>query len=153
MDSMKRYTTELIVGVFVVIGVIVMAYISVTLGDIELFGRRGYTVYALFESTSGLKEGADIEIAGVLIGKVEKIRLDGSFALVEMRIDSGVNITEDVIASVRTRGIIGERFIKLTPGGSDESLKPGDKIIDTESSVDIEELISKYIFSLEKDKN
>lgn len=150
---MKRHITELIVGIFVFLGIIAMAYLSITLGDIEVFGKRGYTIYAVFDSISGLREGADVEIAGVLVGRVKRIRLDGPSALVEMRIDEGVRITDDAIASIRTRGLIGERFIKIAPGGSDEWIKPGDKIIDTESSVDIEELISKYIFSIEKGKD
>lgn len=147
---MKRYITESIVGIFVFLGIIAMAYLSITLGDIEVFGKRGYPVYAVFDSVSGLREGADVEIAGVLVGRVERIRLDGPSALVEMRIDEGVRIPDDAIVSIRTRGLIGEKFIKINPGGSDKWIEAGGKIIDTESSVDIEELIGKYIFSLDK---
>ncbi len=146
---MQKHTTELIVGIFVVLGLAAMTYLSVRLGDVEIFGRKGYMVYAEFDSVSGLREGATVEMAGVEIGKIEKIRLKDFMSLVEMNIKPDVKIPDDTIASIRTSGLIGEKFIKLNPGGSDEWIKDGDKITDTESSVDIEELISKYIFSLE----
>lgn len=146
---MQKHTTELIVGIFVVLGLAAMTYLSVRLGDVEIFGRKGYMVYAEFDSVSGLREGATVEMAGVEIGKIEKIRLEDFMSLVEMNIKPDVKIPDDTIASIRTSGLIGEKFIKLNPGGSDEWIKDGDKITDTESSVDIEELISKYIFSLE----
>lgn len=147
---MKRYAIELIVGFFVVMGLVAMAYLSIRLGDIEVFGSKGYTIYAVFDSTSGLKEGDVVEIAGVEVGRVEGIRLKDYSSLVGMRIGPGVKIPDDAIASIRTRGLIGEKFVKIIPGGSDRWIEPGAKILDTESTVDIEELISKYIFSLEK---
>lgn len=143
---MNRYSTEVVVGVFVCIGIAAMIYLSVNLGDVDLFGEAGYTIYADFDSSSGITGHSVVEIAGVKIGTVEEIRLEDYFSRVTMRIDPGVNISSDSIASVRTKGIIGEKFIKITPGGSDEWLKNGGRITDTESSVDIEELIGKYIF-------
>jgi phospholipid/cholesterol/gamma-HCH transport system substrate-binding protein len=146
---MKTYIIELIVGIFVVAGIVAMVYLSITLGDVEIFGRKGYAVYAVFDSASGLREGAAVEMAGVEIGKIEKVQLKDFLSLIEMRIDPDVKIPEDTIASIRTSGLIGEKFVKLIPGGSDDWIEDGGKIIDTESSIDIEELISKYIFSLE----
>jgi phospholipid/cholesterol/gamma-HCH transport system substrate-binding protein len=146
---MRTYIIELIVGIFVVAGIVSMVYLSITLGDVEILGRKGYAVYAVFDSASGLREGAAVEMAGVEIGKIEKIQLKDFLSLIEMRIDPDVKIPEDTIASIRTSGLIGEKLVKLIPGGSDDWIEDGGKIIDTESSIDIEELISKYIFSLE----
>ncbi len=147
---MKRYGVELAVGIFVVLGIIAMAYLSISLGDVEVFGSRGYPVYAEFDSTSGLKSGADVEIAGVVVGRVDSITLKDYASRVRLNIYPDVKIPEDSIASIRTRGIIGEKFIKINPGGSDKYIEPGGSITDTESSIDIEELVSKYIFSQEK---
>ena len=111
-------------------------------------GGDYYTISAGFDSVSGLKPGARIEIAGVEVGKVEKITLDpksNDRALAIMKIKSGVKISDDVIASVRTSGIIGDKFIKLKPGGSDIFLANNGKIQETESAIDIEELVSKFI--------
>jgi phospholipid/cholesterol/gamma-HCH transport system substrate-binding protein len=94
-----------------------------------------------------LKEGARVEIAGVLVGKVEKISLDeDDMAKVELSIFPEVKLQADVIASIKTQGIIGDKFIKISPGGDDEYLKDGDQITETESAIDLEDLISKYVF-------
>ncbi len=145
---MKNSSVEIAVGIFVIIGVLCVGYLTINLGKIEWFGSDGYPVVARFQSISGLKQGANVEMAGVEIGKVASIKLDPDrqVAIVTMRIQNGVELTEDVMASVKTAGMIGDKYIKLTPGGSDEILKPGDMIVDTESVVDIEELISKYVF-------
>jgi phospholipid/cholesterol/gamma-HCH transport system substrate-binding protein len=111
-------------------------------------GGNFYSISAEFDSVSGLKPGARVEVAGVEVGKVDRISLDpksGDRAVATMKIKTGVNITDDVIASVRTSGIIGDKFIKLKPGGSDRFLKNNDKIRETESAIDIEELVSKFI--------
>lgn len=144
---MKDKTLELVVGLFVVVGVAAMIYLSVTLGDVKLFGTSGYAVEAEFTNTSGLKENSVVEVAGVEVGTVERVALDDYMSVVTMRIRPGVSLPEDTIASVRTKGIIGEKFIKLSPGGSDVMLADGDIIVDTEPAIDIEELISKYVFS------
>ena len=143
---MKKFGAETAVGIFFIIGFLCFAYLSVELGQIPLFGSNEYPIYARFDSISGLKEGATIEIAGVKVGKVGKIALKDYQADVELLIDKGVKIQEDAIASVRTQGIIGDKYIKISPGGSSEFLKPGGVVVDTESAIDIEELISKYIF-------
>ncbi|MDY0300926.1 MAG: outer membrane lipid asymmetry maintenance protein MlaD [Trichlorobacter sp.] len=145
---MNTAKLEFTVGLFMLIGIICLTYISVKLGKMELMGGNYYRVVAQFDSASGLKNGARVEIAGVEVGSVANIALNnatGDQADVTMRIRDGVKIDEDVIASVRTSGIIGDKFIKLKPGGSDEYLKEGSKIRDTESAIDIEELVSKFI--------
>lgn len=145
---MKRATLETIVGIFVFIGLLCLAYLSIKLGKMELFGGDYYKVYADFDSVSGLKSGAAVEVAGVAVGKVGRIILDpknGSRARVYLQIKGGVKLQDDVIASVRTSGIIGDKFIQVKPGGSDKILADGGRIRETESSVDLEELLSKYI--------
>ena len=145
---MKRATVETSVGIFVLIGILCLAYLSIKLGKVELFGGDSYEVSAQFDSVSGLKSGASVEIAGVEVGRVDRIILDsksGSQASVNLRLQSGVKLSDDVIASVRTRGIIGDKFILLKPGGSDRILANGARIRDTESAVDLEEMVSKYI--------
>ena len=145
---MKRVTIELIVGIFVLIGILCLTYLSVKLGKKELIGGKSYEVYAEFDSVSGLKKGASVEIAGVEIGRVDRFDLDPKFsdrARVFLRINDGVKLQDDIIASVRTRGIIGDKFIKLKPGGSEKILANNGRIRETESAVDLEELLSKYI--------
>jgi phospholipid/cholesterol/gamma-HCH transport system substrate-binding protein len=145
---MKRLNIEFLVGLFLLLGMAAFFYLAVKMGDVGLWRQDGYAVTARFTSSSGLKEGAMVELAGVRVGKVRGIALDPERyeSVVTLAIEAGVQITEDTIASVRTAGIIGDKFIKLTPGGLDDYLADGDEIIDTESSLDIEELVSKYIF-------
>jgi phospholipid/cholesterol/gamma-HCH transport system substrate-binding protein len=139
---------EMTVGLFMLIGMLCLGYISIKLGKMEIMGGDYYTVSAEFDSVSGLKPGARVEVAGVEVGKVDRISLDpksGDQALAHLKIKTGVKITDDVIASVRTSGIIGDKFIKLKPGGSDKFLTNNGKIRETESAIDIEELVSKFI--------
>lgn len=145
---MNRSLVEIGVGIFVLIGIICVGYLTVRLGKMEWFGVDYYSVSAQFQSISGLNNGASVEVAGVQIGKVDSISLDKEemVAVVKMKIQKGVVLTDDVIASIKTAGLIGDKYIKLTPGGSDEILNAGDTIIETESAIDLEELISKYVF-------
>jgi phospholipid/cholesterol/gamma-HCH transport system substrate-binding protein len=137
---------ELAVGFFLMIGIIALAYLSVNLGRIEVFGTEGYTLYAEFEDAGGIKEGTVVEIAGVQVGKVKSVRLENYQATVGFMIDKNVSIQEDAIASIKTKGLIGEKYVQITPGGSDKILKDGGRIRETESAIDIEELIAKYVF-------
>ena len=145
---MKKASVDLGVGIFVLIGIICVGYLTIRLGKMELLGDDHYFLNARFQSISGLKTGATVEIAGVQVGLVDSISLDlkEQVAVVRMKILKNVVLTDDVIASVKTAGLIGDKFIKLSPGGSEEVLKPGDTITETESVLDIEELISKYAF-------
>jgi phospholipid/cholesterol/gamma-HCH transport system substrate-binding protein len=148
---MKKTSLELIVGIFLLAGFISFSWLAVKMGDINPFANETYPVTARFTSISGLKEGTTIELAGVVVGKVSKIELDaGEYeAVVHLNIDKTVELTDDSIASIRTSGIIGDKFIKLTPGGSEIFLEAGDEIDETESSISLEELVSKYIFDSE----
>lgn len=145
---MKKYSKETSVGVFVLICLLCVGYLTIKLGKMEVMGDNTYSVHARFTSITGLRVGADVEIAGVPVGKVASIILDteDSRAKVTFAIRKDVPLTDDVIASVKTSGLIGDKYIKLTPGGSAESLTDGGEITDTESAVDLEELISKYVF-------
>ena len=145
---MKKASIETAVGVFVFIGILCVGYLTVKLGKMELLGKDYYFLQAQFQSVSGLKVGANVEMAGVPIGKVEAIALDpvNQNADVRLKIQGDVVVTDDTIASVKTAGLIGDKYIKLSPGGSDIILKSGDSLIETESALDIEDLISKYVF-------
>ena len=145
---MKKMNLEMIVGLFLLTGLACFSFIAIKMGDISLFKEDSYPMTARFVSISGLKEGAVVELAGVKVGKVTGIDLDGGDyeAVVHMDIDKNVHLSDDSIASIRTAGIIGDRYVKLTPGGSDDYLKPGDEITETESAINLEELVSKYIF-------
>jgi len=148
---MKRLNIEVAVGVFMVLGFVCFAYLSIRLGGLEPFGGDSYAVSARFNSISGLKEGASVEIAGVRIGKVARIRLDPEDyeAVVELAVDRGVRLQDDCIASIRTAGVIGDKYVNITPGGSDAYIEPGGEITETESAISLEELVSKYIFEKE----
>lgn len=145
---MDKARLETIVGIFVLVGILCLGYLSIKLGKMELLGGDYYVVSANFDSISGLRTGASVEIAGVEVGRVERIVLDpkeGYTAKVSLKIRSGIELQDDVIASVRTRGIIGDKYILLKPGGSDRLLKDGGRIRDAESAIDFESLISKFI--------
>lgn len=143
---MKKITTETFVGLFLVAGLLCLAYLSIKLGDVNVFGKKEYVIKAKFSNIAGLKEGSDVEIAGVKIGKVYKIYLDNYQAVVELLIKPDVKIQEDSIATIRTQGIIGDKYVKIMPGASDDYIKPNGTISETESSIELEELVSKYIF-------
>jgi phospholipid/cholesterol/gamma-HCH transport system substrate-binding protein len=146
--SVKRYNVELSVGVFVLVGLLAVGYMAVKLGKLDIMGDDTYLLKARFQSVSGLKTDAPVEVAGVEVGKVAAIHLDpGTMAaIVDMKIRQGFTFTVDTIASVRTSGLIGDKFVKLSPGGMPTNLAPGETITDTESPLEIEELIGKYVF-------
>ncbi len=146
---MKKINIETGVGIFIILGLLCLAYLSVKLGDVSLFGTEQYTVKARFANVTGLKKGAAVEIAGVRVGKVSNIRLDDYEADVELLIDPDVKLQEDVIASIRTQGIIGDKYIKIKSGGADEYIGDNGEILETESAIELEELVSKYIFEKE----
>ncbi len=144
-DDMKRL--EVFVGLFVLVGILSLAYISVRFAKMELFGMRGYRVYAEFVKVGGLKPGAPVEIAGVQVGRVKRITLTEDYlARVEMIIDHKVKLQKDAIVSIKTKGLIGEKYIEITPGGSEDLVAEGETLRETESAVDIEEIISKFVF-------
>lgn len=146
---MKQLNIQLITGLFVLLALACFTYLAVNIGGARFSQQPGYTLHARFTSISGLQSGAIVEAAGVRIGTVTAIEFDPESyeAIVSMRIRQDVPVQEDAIAAVRTQGIIGEKYIKLVPGGFEELLGDGDEIFETESAVSLEELVSKYIFS------
>jgi len=145
---MNKSAIETAVGIFVIIGIICISYLTVKLGNVGWFNDNYYALSARFDSVSGLTSGASVEMSGVEIGEVAAITLDLEelVAVVELRIRKEITLTDDVIASVKTAGLIGDKYINILPGGSDVVLKAGDAITETESAIDLEELISKYVF-------
>ncbi len=144
---MKKYSNELFVGLFVLVGLLCVAYLTVRLGKMDLFTDKGYTLVANFSSTTGLRSGAEVEIAGVSVGKVTKIELGPKFeSKVHMRIRDGIVLSEDTGASVKTSGLIGDKYISLSPGGLKETLAANSEITETTGSIDLESLISNYVF-------
>ena len=143
---MKRFNLEVSVGFFLLVGILSLAYISVNLGQMELFGSKGYKVYALFDKAGGVKEGSVVEIAGVQVGTVEGIELEEYQAKLILKINPDIKLQEDAIVSIKTKGLIGEKYVQITPGGSDKFVTQGGRLRETESAIDIEELISKYAF-------
>ncbi|MEJ5226594.1 outer membrane lipid asymmetry maintenance protein MlaD [Thermodesulfovibrio sp.] len=144
---MKRENIEIAVGIFVLIGILALGYLSFRLGKIELFSADSYTIYAEFDKVGGIKKGSVVEIAGVPIGSVERVSINDKYhAVVEIKIRSSIKLPDDSIASIRTKGLIGEKYIQITPGGSDRYIAKGGRIRETESSIDIEEVLSKYVF-------
>ncbi|MGH7228615.1 MAG: outer membrane lipid asymmetry maintenance protein MlaD [Nitrospiraceae bacterium] len=142
---MQKAKLELVVGVFVLVGIICLGYLSIKLGKLELIGGNLYNVEAEFDSVSGLKPGATVEIAGVEAGRVKAITLKEDRGVVTLSILHDVTLFSDTIASIKTRGIIGEKFVSLSAGGGGEVLSAGGKIRDTESGVDLEALVSQFI--------
>jgi len=144
---MKKFDLELTVGFFLLLGIMSLAYISINLGKIEIVGRNAYVVYAEFEKAGGIKPKAIVEIAGVEIGTVKPVRITPDYrARLTIEIDKKIQLQEDAIASIKTKGLIGEQYVQISPGGSDKMIQNGGRIRETESAIDIEELISKYVF-------
>jgi phospholipid/cholesterol/gamma-HCH transport system substrate-binding protein len=153
MPVMERKGIELGVGLFLLVGLLCMAYLSFKLGNVQWFGSSRYRIQAQFSNVGGLTENADVSMAGVKIGKVEKIELKSGQALVTLSINKGVQIEEDAIASVKTKGIIGDKYLSISPGASDEYIQPEGRIQDTQPPLDIEALLSRFVFgNLDKDK-
>jgi phospholipid/cholesterol/gamma-HCH transport system substrate-binding protein len=143
---MERSRVNIAVGIFLVLGILGLAYLSIKLGKVSFLGGGGYVVTADFPSVGGLKAGSTVEIAGVEVGRVDAIGLADYQARVVLRIEPGVQLQEDSIASIKTKGLIGEKYIRISPGGSDKVIPPGGRLREVEAPVDFEELLSKYIF-------
>ena len=145
---MKKYSKETVVGIFVVVGLLCIAYMTVKLGNVGFLGENNYALTARFTTVSGLRVGNPINMLGLEIGRVAKFTMDqvNQQAIVLMEIQKGIEIYDDAIASIKTEGLIGDRYISIDPGGGGDLLKDGDEITDTEAPTDIMDLISKYAF-------
>ncbi len=143
---MKKFDLEIAVGLFIIVGIICLGYLSIKLGKMEILGNRGYEVYALFSDSGGLKIGSPVMIAGVEVGRVKRITLEDYQARVVLNLPRQVTIQEDAIASIKTKGLIGQKYIEITPGGSEQIIPPQGRIRETEPAIDLEELISNFVF-------
>jgi phospholipid/cholesterol/gamma-HCH transport system substrate-binding protein len=143
---MERTRVNVAVGIFLLLGILALGYLSIKLGRVSFLGGGGYVVTVDFPATGGLKAGSTVEIAGVEIGRVEGISLVDYQARVAIRINAGVKLQDDAIASIKTKGLIGEKYVRISPGASEKLIANGGKIREVEAPVDLEELISKYIF-------
>lgn len=145
---MKQSKLELLVGAFVVLGLAAVLYLTIKLGAGSMLGGDTYTVQARFTNAGGLNSGSSVVVAGVLVGRVEGIRVDPAdfSAIATLRVMSGLKLPTDTMASIKTTGLIGDKYVLLAPGAEEASLAPGDLITMTESSVDLESLIGKMAF-------
>lgn len=145
---MKKYNMETIVGIFVILGLICVGYMTVKLGKVDFLGDKSYTLIANFTTVAGLRIGSPVNILGIEVGRVEKIAIDQDNlkAVVEMKINNGIKIYDDAIASIKTEGLIGDKYLSIDPGGGGNLLANKGVITDTQAAVDIEQIISKYAF-------
>jgi len=135
---------ELAVGAFVVVGLAGLAYLSVSIGGLELFENDRIQVGARFASIGDLKTGAVVKVAGVKVGRVQAIRLEDYAAETKLAIDANLVLPSDTIASIRTEGLLGESYVLLRPGGAEDNLEDGSRIGQTEPAIDLIDLLVKY---------
>jgi len=146
--GMKKYKKETVVGIFVVVGLLCLGYMTVKLGKVSLFGDETYSLYARFSSVAGLRVGNSVDMIGLEVGRVAVFTRDHDdlVVLAELKIRKDVKVYDDAIASIKTAGLIGDKYVQIDPGGGGDLLKPGGTITETEAPVDIGDLISKYAF-------
>jgi len=145
---MKKYSSETVVGIFVVFGLLCIGYMTVKLGNVGILGDNTYVLKARFNKVTGLRVGNAVSMLGLEIGQVSGFSIDqeNQVAIVDMKINKDIKVYDDAIASIKTEGLIGDKFVEIDVGGGGDELKSGDTITETESPVDIQELISKYAF-------
>ena len=149
---MKNNSIEMFVGLFMLIGFGAFVYLALQLGEVSfLTDSKTYVIEAEFDNVSGVKKGASVQVAGVVVGEVSAVKLGADdVAILSLKVDKAIELPTDSMASVKSQGIIGDKYIQLSPGGDEELFKPGGIIVDTESSLDIESLISKFAFGSAK---
>jgi phospholipid/cholesterol/gamma-HCH transport system substrate-binding protein len=152
---MKKYALETVVGIFVLIGVAALGYMTVKLGHLSVLGPPTYPLYAPFTTVSGMRPGSPVQMLGLSVGTVEGITLDQDKGrvVVEMQIRQGVRVYDDAIASIRTDGLLGDKYLSIDPGGAGSLLKPGGTITETQPAVDLVDLIGRYAFGNVEQKN
>jgi len=139
-------TRDLIVGLFVVVGLGAIGYLSIQVGGVTYDGRGGLVLYATFDEIGGLKPRAPVSVAGVTVGSVQSIELDELLrARVKLEVDEGLELSTDTSAAIRTSGLLGDQFVALEPGGELENLQSGEEIAYTESALSIERLIGRFV--------
>ena len=145
---MKKYAMETTVGLFVAIGLLGVVYMTVKLGHVSFLGEKTYPLYAPFTTVSGLRVGSPVDMLGIAVGRVERISMDqkNQKAILEIRIQNGIQVYDDAITSIKTEGLIGDKYLSLNPGGGGTLLRPGGTITETQPAVDVVDLVGKYIF-------
>jgi phospholipid/cholesterol/gamma-HCH transport system substrate-binding protein len=145
---MKKYSKESVVGVFVVLGLACIGYLTIQIGDLDIIGDNSYSLYARFTRVTGLRTGSAVNMLGLEIGRVGNLRMDQEkqVAIVELRVNKEIKVYDDAIASIKTEGLIGDKYVSIDAGGGGGLLKAGDLITETESPTDIMDLVSKYAF-------
>jgi phospholipid/cholesterol/gamma-HCH transport system substrate-binding protein len=151
---MKQSKLELLVGIFVLLGIVAVAYLALKLGSGSMVRGDTYLLEARFTNAGGLHAGSNVLLAGVTVGRVDAVRMDPKdySAIATLRVLAGVHLPTDSMASIKTTGLIGDKYVSLAPGADEAYLEPGSRITLTESSVDLESLIGKMAFgSVDKD--
>jgi phospholipid/cholesterol/gamma-HCH transport system substrate-binding protein len=145
---MKKYKMETTVGIFVVIGFLCIGYLTIKLGEVSFISHKTYPLYARFSSVSGLRVGSPVDVLGLEVGRVEKLTIDQNQQIVvaKLNIKKGTKVYADAIASIKTSGLIGDRYVQIDPGGSGNILKPGETIPETSVQPDVGDIIGKYAF-------
>ena len=145
---MQKYSKESVVGIFVLVGLACIGYMTIQLGDLGLFEDDTYPLTARFTQVTGLRSGGVVNMLGIEVGRVGQMTMDQDkqMAVVELRIRKGIKVYDDAIASIKTEGLIGDRYVSVDAGGSGAELKPGETITETEAPTDIMDMVSKYAF-------
>ena len=145
---MMKYSKETLVGIFVIIGFVSIGYMTVKLGNVGFLGENTYSLFGKFNTVTGLREGNPVNMLGLEVGRVEKFTMDqeNQLVVVEFKINKGIEVYDDAIVSIKTEGLIGDKFVEVDPGGGGDLLAGGDTITDTNSPTSIMDLISKYAF-------
>jgi phospholipid/cholesterol/gamma-HCH transport system substrate-binding protein len=135
---MKQNKLELFVGIFVVLGIAAVVYLTIKLGSGSLVGDDTYLVEARFANAGGLHSGSSVLLAGVTVGRVDDVRVDPKdySAIATLRILTALKLPTDSMAAIKTTGLIGDKYVSLSPGADETYLAPGTRITMTESSID-----------------
>lgn len=144
---MFDYTkVEVVTGAFVILGLAVLGYLSISIGGLRILPQPHYRVGARFANVGDLKVRAPVKIAGVTVGQVESIRLADYFGDVDLSILRGVVLPKDTIASITTSGLLGDSYVSLSPGGAEQNLRDGDRVTHTEPALNVADIIGRYAF-------
>jgi phospholipid/cholesterol/gamma-HCH transport system substrate-binding protein len=149
---MSKKGTETLVGLFVLLGALALLFLALKAANLtQGFGRGGgvYTVQARFDNIGGLKERAPVKSAGVTVGRVTSITLDGTTfqGLVTLNLDKAYVFPRDSSAKILTSGLLGDQYVGIEPGGDEKTLAAGDTIGRTQSAIVLENLIGQFLFS------
>jgi phospholipid/cholesterol/gamma-HCH transport system substrate-binding protein len=137
---------DLGVGLFVIVGLLALAYLSLQVGGLSYKGKGGMRLVATFEEIGGLKARAPVRVSGVTVGQVESIQLaDDLRANVILNVDPGLELSADTAAAIRTQGLLGDQFVALEPGGEEDLLQAGDAVAFTQGALNLEKLIGTFV--------